>query len=61
MGIFGSSLVSVTVEGIIPLAVAVEFGVGVKGIITAISGAPPVSGGLLIPSKSLMISKPIAG
>lgn len=59
VGFTGTSVVGVNPEGNDPKTV--EVGVGVNGIITAISGDLPVSGGLLIPSKSLMMSKPIAG
>ena len=61
VGSTGISLVAVPVDGRNPPEVAVGVGVGVPGVITAISGAPPVSGGLFIPSKSLIMSRPIAG
>lgn len=59
VGTIGTSLVGVITEGNEPKTV--EVAVGVFGMITAISGNPPVSGGLSTPSKSLMISNPMAG
>jgi hypothetical protein len=54
-----ASLVAVPVGGINSKLVGV--GVGVPVEIATISGIPPVSGGLLIPSKSRIMSRPIAG
>lgn len=61
VGSSGISLVSVPLGGILPEKTIVGVGVSVAGTITAISGTPPVSGGLSIPNKSLIMSSPIAG
>ena len=61
VGSSGISLVAVPMKGINSPKVAVGVGVRVPGVITAISGTPPVAGGSFIPSKSLIMSRPIAG
>ncbi|MBE9474676.1 MAG: hypothetical protein IMY85_07270 [Chloroflexi bacterium] len=55
--------VGVSVKEISPMKdkVGVGVGDGSLGVIIAISGNPPVSRGSSIPSKSWMISRPIAG
>lgn len=59
VGKIGAVVVGVNPEGNDPKTV--EVGVGVNGIITAISGDTPVSGDLFIPSKSRIMSRPITG
>jgi hypothetical protein len=60
VGRSGISLVAVLVGGRNPPKVAVGVRVGVS-VITANSGTPPVSEAVSMPSKSRIMSNPIAG